>query len=48
MAEAETELAKKLKEDGGRERLDVENLEGEGQVMLPVLTSCWTYQASGG
>jgi len=33
MAEAETELAKKLKEDGGRERLDVENLEGEGQVV---------------
>jgi len=33
MAEAETELANKLKEDGGRERLDVENLEGEGQVV---------------
>ena len=48
MAEAETELANKLKEDGGRERLDVENLEGEGQVMLPVLTWCWTYQGSGG
>jgi len=33
MAEADVKLATTLKEEGGRERLNVENLEGEQQVV---------------
>ena len=33
MAEAEVKLASTLKEEGGKERLNVENLEGEQQVI---------------
>ena len=34
MAEAEVKLASTLSEEGGRERLNVENLE-EGQQVIP-------------
>ena len=35
MAEAEVKLASTLSEEGGRERLNVENLEGGGQQVNP-------------
>ena len=45
MAEAEVKLASTLSEEGGRERLNVENLEG-GQQVIPASLISTTVRTS--